>query len=175
MTVLIDVLAIVVGWTAVGALLLFVLDLRLLRDTAQGVVSILLWPIFLYHQVPSRRRSRHESRRLAAIRGHNDVVKAITSALGDMPETALLLHPLRARISAAIDSALDAAIDAANGGGTPRREYTGAFLSACAVVDRVFETAETAEAEGDQVSIPFAGDLLRALERSPLTGHAAVR
>lgn len=175
MTVLIDVLAIVIGWTAVGALLLFVLDLRLLRETAQGVVSILLWPVFLYQQIPSRRRRRREGRRLATLRGHKDVVRAIGSALGDMPESTPLEHPLRARISAAIDEALDAAIDTAERGRTPRREYTDAFLSACAVVDGVFETAETAEDEGERLSMPFASDLLRALERSPLTGPAGVR
>lgn len=174
MTVLIDVLAVVIGWTAVGGLLLFVLEPRLMHQTVRGIGGILGWPVVLYRQIPSRRRLRRESRRFAAVRGHNDVVEAVTSVLRDVPETALLVPPLRARIAAAIDAALDAAIDAAGAaGGAPRREYTDAFLSACGVVDGVFQTAATAEAEGKSVSMPYVGDLLRVLPaQSPLTGHA---
>lgn len=166
MTVLIDVLAVVVGWTAVGWLLLFVLDPRLMRETARGVGNILGWPVVLYHQIPTRRHLRRESRRFAAIRGHNDVVEAVTSVLRDVPETELLVPPLRARIAAAIDAALDTAIEAAGAtGGTPRPEYTDAFLSACGVVDGVFQKAATAEAAGD--SVPYVGDLVHALPAQP--------
>lgn len=171
MTVLIDVIAVLVGWIAVGVLLMVVLDPRLLRKTAEGVVNIVAWPVVLF-QIPSRRRTGRDYRHMAAIRGHNDVVRAVTSALRDVPETALLRRPIRARIAAAIDAAFDAAIDAAEDtGGKPRPEYAGAFLTACSVVDSVFDTAEIAEEEGEPVSMPFVGDLLRALpERSELTG-----
>lgn len=177
MTVLIDVLAVVIGWTAVGGLLLFVLEPRLMRETVRGVGSILGWPVVLYHQVPTRRHLRRESRRFAALRGHNDVVEAVMSVLRDVPETALLVPPLRARIAAAIDDALDAAIDSSSAtGGTPRSEYTDAFLSACGVVDGVFQTAATAEAQGASVSMPFVGDLVRALlAPSRLTGRIEQR
>lgn len=158
----------VLAWVLLGTVVLARRDARLIRETGEGLATILLFPLALYLQAAAHRRMVKARAQAATARGHLDAVRAVARALDGTEDEASLAESLREKIEDALTDA-DVAGDRRNPvlGARDSREYEAAFVAARDIVDAAFEEAEHQEGRGDiGFALPTAGDLRTALAQA---------